>query len=317
MWYELDANNVALAWTIFGALLFEAGVKKLSASLRWQGYAALFSGFVRIFFVNLQSPVHPYEFTPRAWTVAIMVAIFFYIYARQRAFKPSSNESVVLVFHSWLGSITLAALLNFELPADWVVTGWASLALILIIVAFALKLPTFTQQAIATAVVVFLRALLYNFFNRGQQPWTTPSIAVIAASAALFATLWFAFRLRESDVLNRNIEALWLRPEQSLFFVPISLITVLLALEMRSGLITVSWGIEGVVVFLFALIVAERSYRLAGLALLLLCVGKIVLIDVWGLEGRDRYVTLIIMGLALLLVSFLYTRYRDTIKQYL
>jgi uncharacterized membrane protein len=70
-------------------------------------------------------------------------------------------------------------------------------------------------------------------------------------------------------------------------------------------------------VFLFALWVGERSYRLSGLGLLLLCVGKIVVIDVWGLGARDRYVTFIIMGGALLLVSFLYTKYRETIKEYL
>jgi hypothetical protein len=40
-------------------------------------------------------------------------------------------------------------------------------------------------------------------------------------------------------------------------------------------------------------------------------------LDVWGLEPRDRYITLIVVGVALMLVSFLYTRYRDTIRQYL
>ena len=95
------------------------------------------------------------------------------------------------------------------------------------------------------------------------------------------------------------------------------MITILLALEMRSGLVTVSWGLEAVVVFLFALLVGERTYRLSGLALLLLCVGKIVVIDVWGLQPRDRYITFIIMGVALLLVSFLYTRYRERIHKFL
>jgi len=114
-----------------------------------------------------------------------------------------------------------------------------------------------------------------------------------------------------------TFRAVFDRPEQTLFFVPLLMITFLLDYEMRSGLITVSWGLEAVLVFLFALLVHERSFRLSGLALLLLCVGKIVFVDVWGLYGFDRYITFIIMGCALLLVSFLYTRYRDTIKQYL
>jgi uncharacterized membrane protein len=68
---------------------------------------------------------------------------------------------------------------------------------------------------------------------------------------------------------------------------------------------------------LFALAVKERSFRLTGLALLLLCVGKVVAMDVWGLQPRDRYITFIIVGAALLFVSYLYSRYRDAIRQLL
>jgi uncharacterized membrane protein len=86
---------------------------------------------------------------------------------------------------------------------------------------------------------------------------------------------------------------------------------------MKTGMITVSWGVEGVLIFLLALAVKERSFRLTGLGILLLCVGKVMALDVWGLQARDRYVTLIIVGAALVFVSFLYTRYRDAIRQYL
>jgi uncharacterized membrane protein len=64
-------------------------------------------------------------------------------------------------------------------------------------------------------------------------------------------------------------------------------------------------------------LVQERTYRLAGLGLLLLGVGKILLIDMWKLAPTDRYVTLIVMGAALLLVSFLYTRYREAVLRLL
>jgi uncharacterized membrane protein len=91
----------------------------------------------------------------------------------------------------------------------------------------------------------------------------------------------------------------------------------MLALKMRAGMVTVSWGIEGVMIFLLALVVKERSFRLTGLGILLLCVGKVMALDVWGLQPRDRYVTFIIVGAALVLVSFLYSKYRDAIRQFL
>jgi len=107
------------------------------------------------------------------------------------------------------------------------------------------------------------------------------------------------------------------RPEQLFFYLPLLLVSVLLAFELRSGRVTLAFGVEGVAVFLLALWAGERSYRLTGLILLLLCVGKILLVDAWRLEARDRYLTLIVLGSALLLVSFLYTRYREAIRQYL
>jgi len=82
-------------------------------------------------------------------------------------------------------------------------------------------------------------------------------------------------------------------------------------------MVTVAWGVEAVAIFLLALAVGQRSYRLTGLGLLLLCVAKIVLLDVWGLHPRDRYLTFIVLGVALLGVSFLYTRYREAIRHYL
>jgi uncharacterized membrane protein len=86
---------------------------------------------------------------------------------------------------------------------------------------------------------------------------------------------------------------------------------------MRSGLVTLAWGVQAFATFALALWIKERSYRLAALGLLLLCVLKIILRDVWGLAPSDRYLTFIGLGSALLAVSYLYTRYRQVLRQYL
>lgn len=65
------------------------------------------------------------------------------------------------------------------------------------------------------------------------------------------------------------------------------------------------------------LLAGQRSYRIAGLALLLLCVAKIVFRDAWHLGERDRYITFIVLGGALTLVSTLYGKYRDTVRRLL
>ena len=92
---------------------------------------------------------------------------------------------------------------------------------------------------------------------------------------------------------------------------------MMIAVKMNLGMITLAWGIEGVLVILLGLAVNQRSYRITGLLLLLLCVAKIVLRDAWQLAERDRYITFIALGAALTLVSTLYNKYRDSKRRLL
>ena len=323
MWYELEWLSVALAWGAFGILLFEIGIRQKTSQLRWQGYATLIASFLRIFFVNLNAEPQPGTLSERVYLVVPLVAAFFYVYSRSKEINNSSTEQWFLTAQAWMGTMTVAALVHFELSADWVITGWAAQTFLLLAISNMLRNQVLLQQSLLMPVVVFFRACVYNFYSRGVEPWSVASVAVAIAAMILFVSLFFAFRLRRfesEERLQSQRNPLFFaihHPEQILFFVPLLMITILLALEMRSGLVTVSWGLEAVVVFLFALLVGERTYRLSGLALLLLCVGKIVVIDVWGLQPRDRYITFIIMGVALLLVSFLYTRYRERIHKFL
>jgi hypothetical protein len=184
----------------------------------------------------------------------------------------------------------------------------------------------FLHQGLLIAFGVLFRTVLHNFYERSYFPasgWQSRWITAGTAVALLLAALPFTFQLRRKNEptprtgLARLLQSVVRRPEQIFFFIAVGLLTVLLAVEMRHGMVTLSWGVEGVAVFLLALWLGERSFRLTGLGLLLLCVGKILLVDVWRLDPRDRYLTFIVLGAALLLVSFLYTRNREALRQYL
>ncbi len=140
--------------------------------------------------------------------------------------------------------------------------------------------------------------------------------------ALLFAALPMAFALRKQKLAADTDKPAWLcnvlgKPEQVLFFAPLVLLFAWVPIELRAGMITVGWSALGLLTFLFALAVGERSFRLAGLGLLLVGVGKIVTVDIWQASPTDRYITLIVMGAALLLVSFLYSRFREKILELL
>src|SRR5437588_576340 len=330
LWYELQPLSIAVGWAVFGLVLFEYGILRKITQFRYQAYVALIAAFARIFFANLTAG-EPGEFWgPRMYTILPLALILFFVYAQ----LPQEEEDVARdrrlhfdVLLAYLGTATIVALFYFQFPIEWVVVSWAAAVFVLLGASLALNQPLFLQQGMLLALMVFARTMSHTLFGGSyfaESDWRGNYLVVSAAAGFLLASLLFAFQLRGrfqpgpgGGRLAKLLYAAIRRPEQLAFFVPVTVVTFMLALKMKTGMITVSWGIEAVLVFLLALAVNERSFRLTGLSLLLICVGKIILLDVWGLQPRDRYITLIVVGMALMVVSFLYTRYRDAIRQYL
>ena len=330
LWYELQPLSIAVGLAVFGLVLFEYGLLRKIEQFRYQAYVALVVAFSRIFLSNLTAG-EPGEFWgPRMYTILPLVLIFFFVYAQ----LPGKEENIArdrrLHFDAllaYLGTSTVVALFYFQFDPEWVVTSYAAVTFVLFDAAWALDRPIFLHQGILLAVGTFARGMTHNLFGAGyfgEGDWKGRYFVLGSAVAILLSSLFFAFRLRaryqaapRASRLARAAATVAARPEQLQFFLPVILLTTMLALKMRAGMVTVSWGIEGVLIVLLALAVKERSFRLTGLGILLLCVGKVMAMDAWGLQPRDRYITFIIVGVALLVVSALYSRYRETIRQFL
>ncbi len=327
LWYELQPLSVAVGWAVFGLVLFEYGLLRSTRQFRFQAYVALAAAFGRIFFANLTAG-DPSEFWgPRIYTVLPLTLIFFFVYAQLGPDEATVQDDHRLhsdVLLAYLGTGSVVAVLYFQYPNDWLVTAWAVVIFILFGTTLLLDRTIFLYQGILLTVGTCTRGVMHNLFGASYfsgGDWTGRYFVLGSAVAVLLACLPFAFRLRDryktKHFSNRGLGALVRHPEQFMFFAPVFLLTLMLALKMRAGMVTVAWGIEGVMIVLLALAVNERSYRLTGLTLLLLCVGKVLAKDAWGLAPRDRYITFIILGMALLLVSFLYSKYREAIRQFL
>ena len=330
MWHELRPIDVALAWAIFGIVLFEVGLERMLPSLRWQGGIALVASFTRIFFVNLNAVAEPGHLSPRVYSIVPLAFIYLYVYwrtlAKEEAFGPSRWRQIAPMLFSSLGVAAIAFLIRFETPAPFVVVFWGVLILVLLAAARWAGQAVFLYQAIVLGVCTTVRTMMYNletpsYFTLGD----VRARSVGAVIALFFLALIFSFRLRQSppaDLIADGAELPGLlrriasRSEQFFFFAAVALLTPLIAIEMAHGEITIGWGVEAVLVFVFALWVGERSFRLCGLGLLLLCLGKLT-IDVWNMNTSDRTLSMTVLGAVILLMSFLYNRYREAIRKYL
>jgi hypothetical protein len=322
LWYELQPLSVAVGWAVFGLVLFEYGFWRKVRQFRFQAYLALAASFGRIFFANLTAENPGQFWGPRMYTVLPITLILFFIYAQLDEQGDDRNLHFDMLL-AYLGTGSIVALLYFQWPNEWLVTAWAAVVFVLFGVALLQDRSIFLHQALLLTLGACSRGVMHNLFGASYfaaGDWTGRYLVLGSAIAVLLACLPFAFRWRarySGQPFHNWIGAVVRRPEQLMFFAPVVLLTLLLALKMRAGMVTVSWGIEGVLIILLALVVKERSFRLTGLVLLLVCVAKVLVRDAWGLQAADRYITFIILGMALLLVSFLYSRYREAIRQFL
>src|SRR5260370_41474076 len=116
-----------------------------SLPLRLQSYVALGATFVRIWFANLNAVEVPGKLSPRIYTVAPLALAFYYVYERLEASaeadKQSSTERGLKITQltSFLGLITLGAIMRVAMDQEQVVIGWALLALSLITIAWGRK----------------------------------------------------------------------------------------------------------------------------------------------------------------------------------
>jgi hypothetical protein len=335
IYYEAAAHAIALGWALFALLLFEIGLYWKSLNWRTQAYAVFALSFLRLAWFNL-------DFDPRELLLTTLPIAFIYYYAYLRLTGPADSPASAKDFAldrqflaapalAYLGSATLILFARSYLPGGSALVAWAALAVLFIGISWAAQRDVFLHHSVILAFLVFFRGLSYELmagthpnFPGSFQRW----VYVAIAATLIFLGNAFAFPIRErfaaarskpssENDLSANLSDLLRRPEQIYFFLPMILATVLILNEVSEGRVTIGWGLEAVAAFLFALIVGERSFRLAGLGLLLVCVAKIVLLDVWRQEVSDRFITFIILGVALLLVSYLYTRYSEAIRRYL
>jgi hypothetical protein len=91
----------------------------------------------------------------------------------------------------------------------------------------------------------------------------------------------------------------------------------LLVDEVGTRLATLAWALQGALLLVVGFLTRERVLRLSGLALLFVCILKLFAYDLRQLEALARILSFVVLGLVLLAVSWIYTRYRDEIRKLL
>lgn len=316
-WYLFAPLAVALVWVIGAVLLLELGIARDRRDLRLQALAATAAAFSRVWIVNLNGTS---GLTGSALVSTLPVAaLTYYLYERLSSDVARQERAWVPEVLAVFGTTALGGALRVALLPAYVAPAWGAAVFALALVATLTGRRLFARHGAVGAIVVGVQAVAVNLYGASYFTtlWTSKALTVGVAMAAPLCALPLARRQRAENATSASAFDIWRRPDRPFFFVPLVVVAWMLAITLDGSLITLAWGLEAVVAFLVALWLRERSFRLSALALLLAAVVRIVTLDVWRLDQQGRYLAFIGLGAVLLLVSYLYSRYRARLKEFL
>jgi hypothetical protein len=89
-------------------------------------------------------------------------------------------------------------------------------------------------------------------------------------------------------------------------------------LESASGFyLTASWSLLALGLFTCGIVLRERSYRWLGLGILACALTRVAVFDIWRLQSLYRVLSLMALGIVLLVLGFIYSKYQEKIKEWL
>jgi len=202
--------------------------------------------------------------------------------------------------------------MRFELGRVLTVTGWAALALGLLVSGRRWRVLDLRWQSYGLAALAFWRSWTTNFYVPDSFAGVPGRIATGAFVVACFyvAQLLIPRKPEDETGIERHARAFY-------SLLAAVLLAVLLFYEVSGSMLTVAWGIEGVALLAAGFPFNDRVQRLSGLALFLVCILKLFLYDLRHLETLYRILSFIVLGLMLVSVSWVYTRFRERIQRYL
>jgi hypothetical protein len=302
LWNVLPTAWVALAWGALALALVEAALHTRVSSWTLTGHAIAMAAFGRVVLIDL-------DLSHRIGAIAAVVALHYYLYFCPEPHSPAPGPWPLAprAKRAYLYTAAIAAtlLVRAETPGPYRTLGAAAAMLSLQWLGRRLHLRDLLFQSYALGVVVFARWTLINL----DDP-TSRVLIGAAASAALLAMHVLIPREQDAPAIDR-----WARDASAIFAAGV--LALLLGVEVSGRMLTMAWGLEGIALLAGGFAVHGRTLRLTGLAALLGCVLKLFFYDLRHLETPYRIASFLVLGILLIGVSWIYTRFRAHLERYL
>lgn len=314
LWALLPPVVVGPAWAIVALLLMETGFALDLPGLRLQAHVASGAAFGRLFFTNFTGLGQTGVVSHRVLTVVPVLASYYYQWSRQTSERHRLRDWELPLGRAYLyaPAVLAVVLMRFELGRVLAVTGWAAFAVGLLMFGRRWNNADLRWQSYVLAALAFWRSWTTNFY-------APESFAGVSGRILTGAFVIACFYLAQLLIPRKSQEDAGHERHARTFYslLAASLLAVLLFYEVSGRMLTVAWGLEGVALLIAGFPLNDRVQRLTGMSLFLVCILKLFVYDLRHLETLYRIFSFIVLGLMLVGVSWIYTRFRDRIQRYL
>jgi hypothetical protein len=217
----------------------------------------------------------------------------------------------------------LMMLLMYELPIGTVCLAWSIVALTYLFGSAYSGKGCYLSIASIAAVCAAARIVFINLLGQayGSSIGTGIVFPVMAIGILYAGNVFYLYSkdtIEKKDTGEAGILRMLTRSPRLIMGLMATLaLTSIVIFKVDRSLITVGLGLEGVGLFLAGLGVREKNWRLYGLVVLLAAVVKTFLVDLRNVGTLYYILSLIVLGILLLFVSFMYTKYKDKLKRLL
>ena len=288
LWRTVPDTCRGVSWMGLAVVLLELGMRNLPGELRRICWAVAALGAVHVLYNNVFALPNSGPVLPRLVPAAAAATAYGFA-ARARA----DEDGRVLAIASLCGTGFAMAALWALLPPDTTGAAWALLALLLITIGRLARREEVEWQGHGAALLAFARSV----FTLG------PILPAAGAVACFYAAQQSRPRGRGTRLYHSLLGTI--------------LLTALLFDRVSGGMLTVAWGTQGLALLAAGFPLRDRVLRLSGLALLLVCILKLFVYDLRFLETLPRILSFIVLGLILVVVSWIYTRFRERVERFL
>lgn len=335
IWREVPSVMVALAWAALGLALFELSVPTGSAILRQQSHLLMIAAFVRLFMANFVTPGEALGISHRVISVVPVIVTLYYLRGRVLELLPTAEPRPSKLFrirerdfgvslYSWAAAVLLVVLARFEVGSAYAVAVWSPIFVVFLTLGLAWDNRDFRFQSYLLAVLLFARSWSTNAYLEGTLFGMPERIvtALPVVVALLLAVIRTPRASEEPPAAAKRAAVRFLqffdahaRPAFGLLLS--LLVAILIFYQLSIDLVSIGWAGEALSLSALGFAIKERSLRITGLALLLVCLFKVTFLDLQGVETIYRVFSFIVLGVILLLISLGYSRYRRILDKYI